>query len=405
MMSIMHRCRYLEHCYLFAMVLEAVLYERAKEKLARLLAELRGKTKIVELLSPSPVKPVSNLLSLFAPLPIPYFKLFYRGAWSKTLEADLVIAHHEHKEVLEVAGRLAEEYGTKSVAVLQSPPFYGNKARREKIEQAVMLFYELSSRFSGIDGVLARAYYMLSLKKKLIASKFVERDLNRIDVLLSVSPSIPFEMGEPWSSRVISMKLWAGVDTTKVEKLRAWRREGKREKCLAVFAARLDPLKGLADLVLTWRLVKKQSRCRPRLILIGMGGRRRLRFLIRIAKALNIDDSIMYLGYLSGDEYWRVRSSASLTLYPSHVDSFSYTVFESLMLGVPVVAYDIPALRFNYEEQDGLHLVPEGDVEALAQRSVELLESPETVEREPLFKTWDEIALEELAVLRAVAKG
>jgi glycosyltransferase involved in cell wall biosynthesis len=98
-------------------------------------------------------------------------------------------------------------------------------------------------------------------------------------------------------------------------------------------------------------------------------------------------------------DYWSLRRKARLAIYPSHVDSFSYTVLESLLLGVPVVAYNIPALRLNYSGVEGLYLVEEGDIEALATKVLEVLERRRVEVGIPPVRTNYEVALEEKALI------
>ena len=72
------------------------------------------------------------------------------------------------------------------------------------------------------------------------------------------------------------------------------------------------------------------------------------------------------LGWRTQEElYDTIRDSKAL-LYPSYVDAFSITVLESLCLGVPVVAYDIDALRMIWGGRHGVFLSPVGRPEAFA---------------------------------------
>ena len=88
-------------------------------------------------------------------------------------------------------------------------------------------------------------------------------------------------------------------------------------------------------------------------------------------------------------------------IYPSHVDAFSYSVLEALNLNTPVVAYDIPAIRMYYDKLEGVTLVKESDVEALAQKTIETIENKYVRVETPKFaKTWDEIMDEETSLIK-----
>jgi glycosyltransferase involved in cell wall biosynthesis len=67
--------------------------------------------------------------------------------------------------------------------------------------------------------------------------------------------------------------------------------------------------------------------------------------------------------------------SSGLTLYPSLLDSFGLVVLESLACGVPVVAYNIPAIRENYKECPAVLRCPVKDVKSMATRTISLLKN------------------------------
>jgi glycosyltransferase involved in cell wall biosynthesis len=76
-------------------------------------------------------------------------------------------------------------------------------------------------------------------------------------------------------------------------------------------------------------------------------------------------------------------------------------VLEALNLKTPVVAYDIPALRIYYNNLEGVTLVKESDIEALAQKSVEAIENRHVnVETPKIVKTWDNIMDEETSLIK-----
>ena len=54
-------------------------------------------------------------------------------------------------------------------------------------------------------------------------------------------------------------------------------------------------------------------------------------------------DGVRLTGWLSKEELYGLLSRAKVLLYPSHSDSFSIVVLESLACGTPVVAYASPA--------------------------------------------------------------
>jgi len=77
-------------------------------------------------------------------------------------------------------------------------------------------------------------------------------------------------------------------------------------------------------------------------------------------------------GWLSKEELYELLSRAKVILYPSHSDSFSIVILESLACGTPVVAYDIPGPRSVYGGLPAVRFVGEFDRRAMAEEAVRL---------------------------------
>jgi len=75
---------------------------------------------------------------------------------------------------------------------------------------------------------------------------------------------------------------------------------------------------------------------------------------------------------------------------------------ESLHLGTPVVAYDIPALKLYYDGCPGVRLVKEGDVEALVAEALNILSSKSVEVEPPQLRSWDEIMQEETNLIKRI---
>jgi glycosyltransferase involved in cell wall biosynthesis len=95
------------------------------------------------------------------------------------------------------------------------------------------------------------------------------------------------------------------------------------------------------------------------------------RAFVREVRRLGLD-SVRLTGWLSKAEFYGLLSRAKVLLYPSHSDSFSIVVLESLACGTPVVAYDIPGLRSVYGDLPAVRFVKEFDRRAMAEEAVSL---------------------------------
>jgi len=336
---------------------------------------------------------------------IPQTLLFSTSAWAFRVEhrPHIVVSHHEQVNALRVTLKLAEELEAPSLAILQLPPIYGDRRRLDRIEASIALFYELLRASSLNPGDYIDYIYFRRIRggwNKLLYS-LIGRLLRGFDALLAVSPSIPLEMGNEWIGRVLALKPGYGFEVGELELLERYRVRDFTNGGYAVFPARLAPHKGLADLLLAVKLVARE-RGNFKLLVLGSSRPRVRRQFERLVSMLGLKDNVVILGYMPRFESFNVRSKAKVTMYPSHVDSYSYVVAEQLLMGVPVVAYDIPALKLNYGTIEGLYLVPEGDIEALAQKTLELLEAKKVEVGTPKVKLNEQVALEEKIIITRI---
>jgi glycosyltransferase involved in cell wall biosynthesis len=65
----------------------------------------------------------------------------------------------------------------------------------------------------------------------------------------------------------------------------------------------------------------------------------------RLIRELGLSDAVTMLGAVPYDDLPALYRSAHAVICPSYAESFSHTVVESMALGVPVIASDIPTHR------------------------------------------------------------
>lgn len=151
----------------------------------------------------------------------------------------------------------------------------------------------------------------------------------------------------------------------------------EREKILrakddyAVFYARLGVSKGILEIPY---IAKELEKAGYKLILIGNfdSVNTKTRFE-RICGRLSVKN-IEYMGYLPPDsDLWEVVAKSKVLIYPSHHDSFSLAVLESLFLGTSVVAYNIHAITSIYKNLPTVEIVEEYDYKSMAKKAIEIL--------------------------------
>lgn len=134
----------------------------------------------------------------------------------------------------------------------------------------------------------------------------------------------------------------------------------------AIFFARLMPEKGIFDLVKIWKQVTKKLP-NAKLVVCGITERKEaLDEFLREVRKNNLNDSIKFLGWQEEFDLFRLIRSSFLTVYPSYLDSFSLVTLESLALGIPVIAYNLPAIRHNFGKCKAVMRCPIGDTNSMA---------------------------------------
>ncbi|MCY0863308.1 MAG: glycosyltransferase [Metallosphaera prunae] len=161
------------------------------------------------------------------------------------------------------------------------------------------------------------------------------------------------------------------------------RYRSKAKENYALFAAaRLEPSKGIFDLV---KIMKYLRHTDIRVKIMGKFKFNPVRFY-RLAERYGVRDKIEYLGFISGEEKYKVISSARVMIYPSHDDINALTILESLAVDTPVIAYSIPGLRYAYDGTPGVTLVKEFDYKTMARETNKAMNTPYSFNSEKLEK-------------------
>ena len=71
----------------------------------------------------------------------------------------------------------------------------------------------------------------------------------------------------------------------------------------------------------------------------------------------------------------KLLSDCAVGLFPSYIEGFGLGLIEQLAAGIPTVAYDVPGPRQIFDSNRDTSLTPEGDIGALADRAIQILQS------------------------------
>jgi glycosyltransferase involved in cell wall biosynthesis len=144
----------------------------------------------------------------------------------------------------------------------------------------------------------------------------------------------------------------------------------------ACFLGRLEKSKGVFDLLSIWKLMRCQ-RPNARLAIMGDGPEKeRVR---KLSMKMGLENNFTLIGFVSGEEKYRMLKSSSVFVFPSYLESWGIAVAEAMSCGLPVVAYDLPVYKEVFE--DKLVTVPLGDVDAMVRQVLLLLENPQDAKK------------------------
>ena len=183
-----------------------------------------------------------------------------------------------------------------------------------------------------------------------------------------------------------------------IDKARALRHLGLNGEEIILFVGRIDPLKGIDNLLMAMTYLKRQG-----LKLIVIGGDEQsqpeVERLKRLSRGLQIHDSIAFHGLVKQEMLPYFYSAADLCVVPSYYESFGLVALESLACGTPVVATKVGCVESVIREGETGYVVMDNAPRRLAEKIALLLsksnerpESPESIRASVSSFSWSNIA-------------
>lgn len=145
-----------------------------------------------------------------------------------------------------------------------------------------------------------------------------------------------------------------------------------------VYVGRLKRYKGVEYLLRALALARRRV---PVLTLDVAGSGDDRPRLEALARSLGIGEAVRFHGFVDEPVKLALLRGAVANVFPSPKEGWGITVMEAAASGTPSLASDAPGLRDSVRDGETGLLVPHGDVTALAEAMVRLVEHPELVER------------------------
>lgn len=175
-----------------------------------------------------------------------------------------------------------------------------------------------------------------------------------------------------------------------------------------IFMAQLRPSKGIFELIKIWKLVCQRN---PKAILgiIGKGERRVIEDLKKEIKSFGLEKNIYLLGYLEDKRAFTIIKASKIFVFPSYEEGFGIAGLEAQVLGLPVIAWNLPVFEEIFKR--GMIKLKTGEIEEFSEKVLESLNnknlyqklSKEAKKNAERF-SWEKTAAKERELLENLTK-
>ena len=144
----------------------------------------------------------------------------------------------------------------------------------------------------------------------------------------------------------------------------------RERKKIVLTVARVEPTKGIHDLILAFTKVVRNYRDWKLVIVGPVNNKHYYNYLQELIKKLRVNDNVVFLGKISDSELARIYMEASIFVLPSYVEGFSIARVEALAYGLPVIT----TATGGSEVVRGVgFIVKPGDIDGLAEALEKLI--------------------------------
>lgn len=166
----------------------------------------------------------------------------------------------------------------------------------------------------------------------------------------------------------VNMELFRPLD-----KGHARQQLGLDHENLILFVGRVEPLKGLRQMLKALPLIASKEPLRLMIVGGDEHNKDELTTLQHLSRELNIEDRVTFVGSVSQEKLPLFYSAADVCVIPSYYESFGMVALESLACGTPIVTTDVGGMRDVVRHGEIGYLLPDNSPQQLAARTSESL--------------------------------
>ena len=225
----------------------------------------------------------------------------------------------------------------------------------------------------------------MMLRFNRLLRRYETKLMKQSDALIAVSRYTVGELTELYGIEEEKIHvIYNGVDINKF-KPRPDRAELRREfgleeeKKIVLFVGRLYHRKGLEILLRSIPPIIQEFGD-VKFAISGTGFKKKEQSLRELAKQLEIEDYVTFLGYVPDEKLPSLYSASDIFVLPAIYENFPFAILEAQATGLPVVSTKVGGIPEFLADKENGFLIDPGDEKQLTQRVLTLLQDPKLAE-------------------------
>jgi glycosyltransferase involved in cell wall biosynthesis len=224
------------------------------------------------------------------------------------------------------------------------------------------------------------------LRFNFVLRSYEKKLMKRSDALIAVSKYTVDELTDLYGIDKTKIHvIYNGVDIERF-KPRPNSAERRREfglekdQKVVLFVGRLYHRKGIDTLLRSVPPVLKEY-SNVKFVISGTGFKQKEESLRNLAKELDIEDHVTFLGYVPDDKLPLLYSASDIFVLPAIYENFPFAILEAQATGLPVISTKVGGIpEFLVDNQNGYVIEPR-DPTQLTQKVLALLQDPKLAKK------------------------